>query len=183
MNVASPTLIPQEALAGLGKVPDALVTRSPIPIHMANGVRAHALHINGLSPHTYQQYTYLMTCNPCLRVHDFYEVIKDILQLVSDNPEAASGMLPFSEVNLAGGEWRNPLIRMRIDSAAHARLHGVLLHQLDTFTSTARSDNEDSDIIPWFELTYNTPLPFGQLNLPVNERTSANIATLIKNRL
>jgi hypothetical protein len=96
------------------------------------------------------------------------------------NPEAAYGLLRFSELNLAGGEWRNLLIRMSMDSVAHATMHGVLLHQLETFTSTARSDNEDSDIIPWFEPTYNTPTPFGQLNLPVNERTIANIATLIK---
>jgi hypothetical protein len=123
-----------------------------------------------------------MTCNPCLRVHDFKEVIKDILHCVSDNPEAAYGLLQFFEVNLAGGEWRNLLIRMSTESAAHAKLHGVLLHQPDTFTSTDSCDNEDNNIIPWFEPTYTTPLPIGQLNLPVNERTTANIATLIKSR-
>ena len=160
-NVASPTFIPHEALAGLGIAPDTLLTRSPIPIPMANGVQAQAMHINGLSLHTNQQYTYLMTCNPCLRVHDFKEVIKDILHCINDNPEAAYGLLQSSEVNLAGGEWRKLLIRLSMDSAAHVRLHGVLLHQPDTFTSTACSDNEDSDIILWFEPTYKTPPPFG----------------------
>jgi hypothetical protein len=71
---------------------------------------------------------------------------------------------------------------MRMDSATRAKLHGVLLHQPDTFKSIARSDNENNDIIPWFEPTYITPPPFGHINLPVSERTSANIATLIENR-
>ncbi len=107
---------------------------------MASGVQAQALHINGLSPHTYQQYMYLMTCNPCIRVHDIKGIIKDNLFCVSDNFIAAYDALRFSEVNLAGGGWRNLLIRLRIDSTAHARLHGVLLYQPDTFTYVARLD-------------------------------------------
>jgi len=147
---------------------------------MANGVQAQALHINGLSPHTDQRYTYLMTCSPCIRVHDIKEIIKDILQCVSDNPNATYDLLEFSEVNLAGGDWRrNPLIRLCIYSAVHARLHGVLLRQPDTFTYAARFDTDDSDIIPWFEPPYNTPLPIGQFQLPVDERTRENIATFI----
>jgi hypothetical protein len=149
---------------------------------MANGVQAQALHINGMSPHTAQQYTYIMTCNPCSRVHDIKEIVKDILYCVSNHPTEAYDQLQFTEVNLAGGEWRNLLIRLRITSAAHARLHGVLLHQPDTFTSTARPDTEDSDISPWFEPPYNTPPPIGQLQLPADERTRDNIATLIKGR-
>jgi len=74
---------------------------------MSNGVLVQALHINGLSPHKDQRYTYLMTCNPCTRVHDIKGIIKDILFCVSDNYLAAYDMLQFSEVNLAGGDWRN----------------------------------------------------------------------------
>ncbi len=145
---------------------------------MASGVQAQALHINGLSPRTYQRYKYMMTFNPCIRVHDSKGIIKDILFCVSDNSKAAYDALQFSEVNLAGGDWRNLLIRLRIDSAAHAMLHGVLLYQPDTFTYVARLDIDTTDIIPWFETPYNTPPPIGQLQLPVDERTRENIATL-----
>jgi hypothetical protein len=71
---------------------------------MANGVHAQALNINGLSPHTDQRYTYLMTWNPCIRVHDIKEIIKDILHCVSGNPIAAYDLLQFSEVKLAGSD-------------------------------------------------------------------------------
>ena len=71
---------------------------------MANGVHAHALHINGLSPHTCQRYTYLMTCNPRIRVHDIKGIIKHILLCVSDNSIAAYDALQFSEVSLASGD-------------------------------------------------------------------------------
>ena len=91
--------------------------------------------------------------------------------------------LQFSEVNLAGGDWRNLHIRLRIDSAAGARLHGVLLYQPGTFTYVARLDIDTDDIIPWFEPPYNTPPHIGQLQLPVDERTRENIATFIKGRL
>ena len=71
---------------------------------MANGVQAQALHVNGTSPHTdAQNYTYLMTCNPCFKIQYFKEVIKDILHCVSDNAEAAYGLLQFSEFILEGG--------------------------------------------------------------------------------
>ena len=49
---ASPIIIQQEALEGLGLTPGALLAHSPTPIPMANGVQAQALHINGLSPDT-----------------------------------------------------------------------------------------------------------------------------------
>jgi hypothetical protein len=71
---------------------------------MANGVQAHALHINGLSPHIDQRYTYLMTCKPCILVHDSKGIIKEILLCVNDNPVAANDAMQFSEVNLAGGD-------------------------------------------------------------------------------
>ena len=135
-----------------------LLAPAPIPISMANGVQAHALHINGTSPYTDQQCTYLMTYSLCFRVHDIKGIIKYILFCVSDNPVAAYDALQFSKVNLAGGEWRNLLIRLRIDSAAHVRLHGALLYQLDTFTYVARFDTDTTDIIPWFE-PLTTPHP------------------------
>ena len=88
----------------LGITIDTLLASAPIPIPMANGVQAHALHINGLSPHTDQRYTYLMTCNPCIRVHDIKGITKDILFCVGDNSTAAYDALQFSEANLAGGD-------------------------------------------------------------------------------
>ena len=79
----------QEASDWLGIPIHNLLTPSPTHIPMANGVQAQALHINGLNPHTEQHFTYLMTCNPCIRVHDIKEIIKDILHVVSDNPIAS----------------------------------------------------------------------------------------------
>ena len=69
--------------------------------------------------------------SPSSRLQRSYQ---NILHYVSDNPEAAYGLIQFSEVNLAGGEWRNLFIRVSMDSAAHAMLHGVLLHKPNTFT-------------------------------------------------
>jgi hypothetical protein len=124
-----------------------------------------------------------MTCNPCARVHDIKEIIKDILHFVSDHPATSYDNIQFTEVNIAGGEWRNLLIRLRIDSPSHCRLHGVLLYQPDSFTSTAQPDNTENDILPWFEPTYHTPpSPIGQLQIPVNERTRDKIATAVKRR-
>jgi hypothetical protein len=150
---------------------------------MSNGVQAQALHVNGLTPHTDQQYTYIMTCNPCARAPDIKEIIKDILHFVSDHPVASYDNIQFTEVNIAGGEWRNLLIRLRIDSPSHGRLHGVLLHQPDSFISTAQLDNNENDILPWFEPPYHTsPLPIVQLQIPANERSREAIATSIKHR-
>ncbi len=133
-----PTFAPrQEATAELGIPLRNLMVPSPIPIPMSNGVQAQALHVNGLTPHTYQHYTYIMTCNSCARVHDIKEIIKDILHFVSDHPGTSYDSIQFTEVNIAGGEWRNLLIRLRIDSPSHCRLHGVMLHQPDSFISTA----------------------------------------------
>jgi hypothetical protein len=78
-----------------------------------------------------------MTCNPCARVHDIKEIIKDILHYVNDHPGTSYDNTQFTEVNIAGGDWRNLLIRLRIDSPFHCRLHGVLLYQPDSFTSIA----------------------------------------------
>ena len=150
---------------------------------MSNGVQAQALHVNGLIPHTDQQYTYIMTCNPCARVHDIKEIIKDIPHFVSDHPGTSYDNIQFTEVNIAGGEWRNLLIRLRIDSPSHGRLHGLLLYQPDSFISTAQLDNNEHDILPWFEPTYHTPpLPIVQLQIPANERSRETIATAIKRR-
>ncbi len=91
----------QKAIAWLEIPLYNLMATSPIPIPVSNGIQAQALHINGLTPHTNQHFTYLVTCNPCIRVHDIKEIIKDILHFVSDNPDASYDRLLFSEVNLA----------------------------------------------------------------------------------
>jgi hypothetical protein len=106
---------------------------------MGNGVHAQSLHVNGISPHTEQHHTNLMTCIPCLKCQYFKQVNKDILHCVSDNPEATYGQLQFSEVNLAGGDWRNLLIRLRrLLVAASDRGFGVsprMPHELQSAPS------------------------------------------------
>jgi hypothetical protein len=120
---------------------------------------------------------------PMRSVHDIKEIIKDILHFVSEHPSTSYDNIQFTEVNIAGGDWRNLLIRMRIDSPPHCRLHGVLLYQPDSFISTAHLDNNDHDILPWFEPTYHTPpLPIVQLQIPANERSRETIATAIKRK-
>jgi hypothetical protein len=104
----------------------------------------------------------------------------DILHCASDNPEATYGLLQFSEVNLAGVDWHNQLTRLRVDSTSHARLLGVLVHHPDTFASAARFDTVDIDITPWFESTNNIPPHIGQSNNPMDKRSIATIATLVK---
>ncbi len=79
---------------------------SSIPILISNGVQAQALHVNGLTPHTDQHYTYIMTCNPCARVHDIINeiIVKDILHFVSEHPGTSYDNIQFTEVNIAGGD-------------------------------------------------------------------------------
>ncbi len=45
-----------------------------------------------------------MTCNPCARVYDIKEIIKDILQFVSDHPGTSYDNIQFTEVNITEGE-------------------------------------------------------------------------------
>ena len=147
ISVLSFTLTTPEALVAMGLTLDTLYT------HIGNDTHGHrctclsAARKWSNTSH-WKKYTYPMTCNPCIKVQDCKGNIQDVLHCVGDEPEVAYGMLQFSEVNIAEGDWRNLLIRLRVDSIAHAKLHGVWLHQPNTFTSVARSDTYDNDIIP-----------------------------------
>ncbi len=75
---------------------DALSPDMAEPITLANGVRAQALYINGLTPHCDQNHSYLMTCNPCACVADLKAICKDILKVVGPNSTNAYAALNFT---------------------------------------------------------------------------------------
>ena len=57
------TVPPQEAYASLGISPSNIQEHRSSSLPLANGVNAQALHINGMTPHVEQHYSYIMTCN------------------------------------------------------------------------------------------------------------------------
>jgi len=90
-------------MAGLGLTEEKCAYPQATPIQLANGVGAHALHVNGLTPHTPQLHSFLMTCNPCDKPQNFKGVIKDILRSICANPDEDYDTLHFTEVDTEGG--------------------------------------------------------------------------------
>ena len=70
-------------MTGLGITLYTLLTSSPTPIPVANGVHAQARHINNPSSHTDQRYTRLMTFNkyPLYIIIPLREILRIILVL------------------------------------------------------------------------------------------------------
>jgi hypothetical protein len=147
---------------------------------LANGVQAQALHINGLTPHCDQTYSYIMTCNPCAGVADLKAICKDILKAVGPNSTNSYAALYFTEVDTEGGNntWRHLLIRLDINNISHRRLRNVLLHQPDNFLSAG----PPLQLCPWHEPPFNIQDLTTAIPAPIQDRTTSMVAAFIKAR-